>query len=113
MHLYTYMFILIFICYVAYVLNPIGSYCALVNMLLAIIMDVYSNVKGAMGDDTEDYPTIWGQTYEIYWSDCVLEPRLYRYAQDNKHIYVFIYSLSSSTYMRILQPIAYYLLRIE
>jgi len=37
----------------------------MLNMLLAIIMDVYGSVKGAMGDDMENYPTLWSQSYEI------------------------------------------------
>jgi len=42
----------------------------MLNMVLAIIMDVYSNVKGAMGNDVEAFPTIWSQSYETYrrWS---------------------------------------------
>jgi len=38
----------------------------MLNMLLAIIMDVYGSVKGAMGDDEGLYPTLWSQSYEIY-----------------------------------------------
>jgi len=40
--------------------------CVMVNMLLAIIMDVYGSVKGAMNDDDDDFPTIWAQAWEIY-----------------------------------------------
>jgi len=39
--------------------------CVMVNMILAIVMDVYSSVKDSMGDDVEAFPTIWSQTYEI------------------------------------------------
>merc|ERR1712139_103672 len=34
----------------------------LLNMLLAVIMDVYTEVKGSIGSDSE---TVWSQTVEI------------------------------------------------
>jgi len=37
----------------------------MVNMLLAIIMDVYGSVKGQISDNTEDFPTMFSQTCEI------------------------------------------------
>lgn len=40
--------------------------CVMLNMVLAIVMDSYSSVKEAMGEDIEDYPTIGSQSYEIY-----------------------------------------------
>merc|ERR1719408_140708 len=35
----------------------------MLNMLLAVIMDVYTEVRGAIGSHAE---TLWSQTYEIY-----------------------------------------------
>merc|ERR1719451_170305 len=35
----------------------------MLNMLLAIVMDVYTEVKGGIGGDAE---TLWSQTKEIY-----------------------------------------------
>lgn len=38
----------------------------MLNMLLAIIMDVYGTVKSRMVDDPDKFPTLWSQSYEIY-----------------------------------------------
>jgi len=37
----------------------------MVNMLLAIIMDVYGSVKSGISDNVEDFPTMFSQTREI------------------------------------------------
>jgi hypothetical protein len=40
--------------------------CVMLNMVLAIIMDAYSTVKESMGNDIEDFPTIYSQAHEIW-----------------------------------------------
>jgi hypothetical protein len=41
------------------------THCVMLNMVLAIIMDVYASVKGGMGDE-DDFPTLWSQSYEVW-----------------------------------------------
>jgi len=43
----------------------VGVHMVMLNMLLAIIIDVYQTLKNAMSDDADAYPTLWEQVYEI------------------------------------------------